>query len=130
MEPITLPDYELIVDYGYTSQFGGGYEYGRVPQIEMPSTLIMGASIINFGGLQQNNIVVTGTVSDADGNTVATASTNIASMINGDTVVTEETVTLPSPMPLGLYSVYFSVTSDDIGTDDNVNNNFTTRYFG
>lgn len=129
VELITLPDYELIVDYGYTSQFGGGYEYGRVPQIEMPSTIIMGASIVNFGGLQQNNIVVTGTVSDADGNTVATASTNIASMINGDTVVTEETVTLPSPLPYGMYTTMFTVTSDEIGGDENAANNVAYRYF-
>ena len=129
VELMTLPPHELVMDYGYTSQFGGGYEYGRIPQIEMPSTLILGASVINFGGLDQNNITVTATVTNAGGATVATASTDIASMINGDTVVTEETVTLPSPLPVGLYTAYFTLTSDDIATDDNLNNNFAYRYF-
>ena len=50
-------------------------------------------------------------------------------MLNGDTVVTEETVSLPSPLPLGLYTTYFTVTSDDIATDENPNNNFAYRYF-
>ena len=129
VELVTLPDHELIMAYGYTAQFGNGYEYGRIPQAQMPSTLVLGAEVVNFGGLQQNNITVTATVTDGGGNTVATATSNITSMINGDTVVTEETVSLPTPLPVGLYTTYFTVTSDDIATDDNPNNNSSYRYF-
>src|SRR5690606_2199194 len=73
--------------------------------------------------------VVTATVEDEGGNTIATATTNIPSMLNGDTVGTEEIVALPTPLPLGRYTVYFTLSSDDIGTDANLSNNTAIRYF-
>lgn len=129
VELSTLPDHELIMDYGYTVQFSEGYEYGRVPQSQMGSTLNVGASVINFGVLAQANVVVTATVEDEGGATIATATSNIPSMLNGDTVVTDEVVTLPSPLPVGRYTVHFSLSSDDIGTDANLDNNTAIRYF-
>lgn len=129
LELSSLPDHELVMEYGYTVQFSDGYEYGRVPQSLMPATLIAGASVINFGGVDQTNVEVIATIEDEGGASVATATTNIPTLASGDTAATEELIALPNPMPLGRYTVTFTLNSDDIGLDANENNNTAIRYF-
>ena len=126
---ITLPDHEIIMDYGYTAQFGGGYEYGRVPQSQMPSTLDVGAGVINFGANDQTNVSVSISLMDESMTEIGSAIVPIGTMLNGDTSVAEANITLPSPTPVGIYTAYFTVTSDQIGMDDNMSNNFAYRYF-
>lgn len=130
VELVTLPDYELINSWGYVVPFGGGYEYGRIPQLHMPSTVSVGAQIVNFGGQEQTNVSVTATMEGPDGSQVDEATFNVSSgMLNSDTVITESTLNMPEDMPLGIYTVTFTISSDNIDQDDNPNNNTSVRYF-
>lgn len=126
---ITLPDYEMITTWGYTSQFGNGMEYARIPQNQMPSTINAGAQVVNFGSQPQTNVTVTTTITDASSATVGTATSTFATMNNGDTVLSDETITLPSPLPVGLYTATFTISSDQIGSDENPADNTAYRYF-
>lgn len=125
----TLPDHELVMDYGYTSQFGEGTEYGSMPQVQMPGSINVGAGIINFGGATQNNVSVNVSVKDAANNEVANTTINVGSMAMGDTMVADADLTLPTPLPIGTYKAEFTISSDDIANDTDPNNNSKTRYF-
>ena len=124
-----IPENELVMDYGYTSQFGGGYEFGRVPQSQMLSTINVGASISNFGLNTQENITVNISLKNSSGTEVASTSINLPDILNADTAVADANLTIPSPLPLGLYTAHFTVTSDAIGQDDDPTNNEQYRYF-
>ena len=125
----TLPDNELVMDYGYTSQFGGGYEYGRVPQNQMTSTLNVGAGIINFGSNTQNGVSVHVSLMDASSAEIASTDIPLGTINNSDTMIADANLTLPSPMPVGVYTALFTVTSDSIGVDFDTANNHKYRYF-
>ncbi len=125
---VTLPDHEILMDFGYTGAFGDEFEYARIPSTQLPASIHVGASIVNFGGLAQTNVVVNASVRNAAGTEVATASTTIPNMNSGDTIMTDELIAVSS-FPLGKYSVYFTLTSDQIGMDLNPNNNSKYRYF-
>lgn len=124
----SLPPNELIMDYGYTAQFGGGYEYGRVPQSLMPNTINVGAGITNYGGNAQTNVTVNVSLKDAANNEVGSSSISLGSMNNAETLIADAEMTVPSPMPLGLYTAYFTITSDSIAEDAIPSNNTKTRY--
>ena len=127
---ITLPEHDLIMDYGYTAQFGGGYEYARVPASQMPTTMDAGAAVINFGAEDQTNVSVSVSVRDESDMEVASATSDVvALMVNGDTAVFETPLTFSPALALGTYTAYFTMNSDQIGMDENVNDNSRNRYF-
>ena len=127
---ITLPDHDLIMGYGYTAQFGGGYEYARVPASQMPSSIDVGAEVVNFGALEQTNVSVSASLRDENGVEVGSiTSATTPSMVNGDTVVFDMILTPNSTLGIGTYSVYFNLTSDQIGMDEDFSNNTKYRYF-
>ncbi len=127
---VTLPNNELIMDYGYTSQFADGFEYGRVPVSQMPASINVGASVINFGGLQATNVSVTVALTDENNVELATMTSPITPvMANGDTVLFDMTLTPSTPLGVGNYRARFTMTSDQIGDDDDLSNNMRDRYF-
>ena len=109
------------MDYGYTAQFGGGYEYARVPASQMPTTMDAGAAVINFGAEDQTNVSVSVSVRDESDMEVASATSDVvALMVNGDTAVFETPLTFSPALALGTYTAYFTMNSDQIGMDENV----------
>lgn len=126
-----LPENELIMEYGYTVQFGGGYEYGRVPQIQMQmqNTLDVGAGIINYGSNTQTNVTVFVSLKDANGTEIGSSTMAIGTIAPTDTAMVDGLITIPSPLPVGLYTAYFTMTSDSIGVDAMPADNFKNRYF-
>lgn len=124
-----LPENELIMDYGYTSQFGGGYEYGRVPQNQMQNSLDVGASVINYGSNVQANVTVFLSLKDANGTEIGSSTMAIGTIAPTDTAMVDAVITIPSPLPVGLYTAYFTMTSDSIGVDALPGDNFKNRYF-
>lgn len=129
---ITLPDHDLIMDNGYTAQFGilGGFEYARIPASQMPSSIDVGAEVVNFGAMEQTNVSVSASLRDENGVEVGSAtSATTASMLSGDTVRFDMTLTPNSTLGIGAYSVYFNMTSDQIGMDEDFSNNTKYRYF-
>ena len=126
---ISLPDNELVMDYGYTSQTGSGYEYGRTPVNQLLPTLNVGAEVVNFGGMDETNVVVNVSLRDANNVEVGSATSQLGTMMTGDTIVTDENIVLPNPVSTGLYTAYFTMTSDQIGMDDDTTNNSKIREF-
>ncbi|MCC6840031.1 MAG: T9SS type A sorting domain-containing protein [Flavobacteriales bacterium] len=124
----TLPAYEMIAESGYAVPFGGGYEYGRIPVSQMSTSVSVGAQVVNFGSEAQTNVTLTTTVTGPGGATIGTATENLSTMNHNDTVVTEETITFPSPAPVGLYTFTYVVSSDDIASDEDMANNTVYRY--
>ncbi|MBS1937946.1 MAG: T9SS type A sorting domain-containing protein [Bacteroidetes bacterium] len=125
---ITLPPYELITENGFVVPFGDGYEYGRIPQSQLPPSLSVGAQVVNFGGQQQTNVTLTTTITGPGGATVGTVTHTVGTMNHNDTTNAAESFSLPTPTPLGLYTFKFEVSSDQIGQDENANNNVSYRY--
>lgn len=124
-----LPGNELIMDYGYTVQFGDGYEYGRVPAEQMGTTLEVGAGIINYGGNPQDNVTLLVSLQDASSTEIGTTTVNLGTILSGDTVHAESVLDLPVPMPLGMYTAHFTLTSDSIDIDLDPTNNAKQRRF-
>jgi hypothetical protein len=124
-----IPDHEMVMDYGYASTTSDGHEYGRIPVDQMPGTLNVGAEVVNFGSQDQTNVTVEADLQDAGSNSLGTATGTIGTMLHMDTVVTDEDIALPGTMAAGLYSVTFSVLSDQIGSDDDPDNNTKVRNF-
>jgi hypothetical protein len=124
-----LPGNELDMQYGYTAEFGGGYEFGRVPQSQLLSTINVGASIYNYGGNTQNNVTVNVSLTDASNAEIAATSIPLGTIDSGDTMVADAMLTVPSPMATGLYTAHFTMTSDSIAEDQVADNNEKTRYF-
>ena len=123
-----LPVNELIMDYGYTSQFGGGYEYGRVPQGQMQNSVEVGAGIINYGLNTQNNVTVYVSLKDADDVEIGSSTIILGTIAPTDTALADAVITFPSALPVGPYTAYFTMTSDSIGVDAMPANNFKNRY--
>lgn len=123
---VTLPDFEIEMEYGYASTTGQGEEYGRIPQAQLPGTLNVGAGVFNFGGLDQSNIVVTSSFSGptAINNVVAT----IPSLPSQQGAFTDDDLSLP-PLATGEYTVNFTMTSDQIANDLDPDNNSAIRNF-
>ncbi len=127
---VTLPDFEISMEYGYTSTTGTGEEFGRIPSAQLPSSMNVGAGIFNFGGQEQTNVVVSMEVLDAASNPVPgfTATTTIATIPSQTEVVTDEDVTLPT-LANGVYTANFTMTSDQIGDDEDPSDNSQVRNF-
>ena len=124
-----LPPNEMIMDNAYTSQFGGGYEFGRVPQSQMLPTLNVGAEIINFGGNPQTNVVVNVSLTDVSNTEVASTAITLGTMSGGDTILADAYMTLPDPMAVGTYKAHFTIASDSIAEDLDPSNNAKDRTF-
>ncbi len=124
----TLPDHELIMLYGYTAQFGGGVEYGTVPQSQMPSSINVGSAIYNYGGNAQTNVSLTVSLKNASNTEVGSLTIPVGTIASGDTAHPDGQLTVPANMPLGTYTADFTMTSDDIAQDQHPDNNTAKRY--
>ncbi len=124
----SLPDYEMVMNYAYTSTTGSGEEYGRIPSSQLPATMNVGAELYNFGGQEQTNVVVTCSVTDEDDIVVFTDEAVVGTIASGDSIVTDRDVTLPA-LPVGKYTATFTWTSDQFDLDLNPANNSRVRTF-
>jgi len=127
----TLPDYNMVMNYAYTSTTGEGEEYGRIPAAQLPGTMNIGAEIHNLGLLEQTNVSVDVVFEDAAGNAVPGFSGTLTAgtMQPADTVVVDGDINIPAGLPIGLYTATFTITSDNIGLDADLSDNELTRNF-
>lgn len=125
----TLPPNEIIMENAFTSQFGGGYEFGYVPQSQMLSTIDVGANIINYGGNPQTNVVVNVSLKNASNVEVGSSVITLGTIAAGDTMPAEAQLTLPDPTNVGIYTAFFTMVSDSIAEDNNTANNALQRVF-
>lgn len=125
----SVPENDLVLDFGYTVQVGGGYEYGRIPQSQMPPSMEVGAQVVSFGSGTQTNVAVNISLIDPDGGVVASTNSPIGTMYQNDTVLVEAVFNLPDPMAVGRYTTQFTVGSDQSELDEDPANNHKHRYF-
>lgn len=127
----TLPDYNMVMNYAYTSTTGLGEEYGRIPAAQLPGTMNVGAELINLGLFEQTNVALEVAFEDADGNLVPGFSGTIpvGTMPSADTVVADGNINIPAGLPIGLYTATFTISGDNIAVDADPADNELTRNF-
>lgn len=125
---ITLPETEIRMNFGFTSHTGNGEEYGRIPGTQLNPTMNVGAEVYNFGGSDQTNVVVTLSLLNESLVEVANTSEALGTIASQDTAIMDQDLDLPS-LPPGLYTANFTLTSDQIATDEDVTNNTAVRTF-
>lgn len=134
IEIISLPEFDLIMNYGFLAQFGdqpglgGATEYHRLPQNQLGNTVQVGAGVTNYGFGDQTNVQLHISLQDSDGTEVASETVDLGTMVNGDEVDTDLWMTIPSPLPAGNYTCHFTLSSDNIGDDASPGNNEAVRY--
>lgn len=126
-----LPDYEIQMNYAYTSTTGTGEEYGRIPASQLPGTMNVGAELFNLGLGVQTNTSVTVAFADNDGNAVPGFSTtlDLGDVASGETVVADGNINIPTGLPNGIYRASFAIESDNINEDFDDSNNAGARHF-
>lgn len=120
----TVPDNEIVLNYGYTSITGSGEEYGRVPADQFGSTLNIGGEAFNFGGQDQTNVSVDVTFSGAQD---LSTSIPVGTLATQATFIADMDYTM-SPN-VGNYTVTFDVNSDQLALDGNLDDNQRVRTF-
>lgn len=123
-----LPEYEMRMNYGYTSTTGTGEEYGRIPATQLPSTMNIGAEVLNYGSATQTNVAVECIIRDDNDNTVLTQNTTIGELASGAIAISDDNVNLPF-LDLGRYEATFRIVSDDIDQEGDTTDNTRLRHF-
>lgn len=123
-----LPEYEMRMNYAYTSTTGTGEEYGRIPVTQLPATMNIGAEVVNYGATTQTNTSVECVITTQSGTEVLTQTTPLGDLTAGQTLVSDDWVNLPF-MDLGRYNATFSINSDFIDQDGDSTDNAKVRNF-
>jgi hypothetical protein len=105
----------------YVSSTGTGEEYARIPENQVPAEMNVGCYVKNLGYDTMTNVTVT---IDMDG---ALSTYTLAELLPGDTMFVDDYVAAPSA--LGLHSVLYTVTSDQIATEGDTTNDDASRYY-
>ncbi|MCI1752484.1 MAG: T9SS type A sorting domain-containing protein [Flavobacteriales bacterium] len=129
LELSPIPDNEISMSYGYTAQFGRGYEFGRVPAAQFLADMNVGAELVNAGANAQTNVNVNVSLKDPSSTEVGSSSIDVADIPQGDTALADANMTLPSTLTNGIYTADFTMTSDQIADDDDPSNNARQRSF-
>lgn len=125
---VILPEYEMRMNYAYTSTTGEGEEYGRIPATQLPSTMNIGAEVLNYGSAVQTNSSVQCVITTQAGAEVLTHTTPLGDIQSGASIVSDDWVNLPF-MDLGRYNATFSINSDFIDQDGVLTDNSKVRNF-
>lgn len=128
---VTMPDYEVQMNYAYNSTTGLGEEYGRIPLAQLPSTLNLGAEVYNLGVTPLGAAGVQVEYKDATDNVVPELSTtiNLSTIASGDTMLANIDLNFPSELALGVYRGTFSIVGDNMALDFDTTNNKKMRHF-
>lgn len=128
---VTLPEHEIIMNYAFASMTAEGDEYGRIPASQLPGTISVGAGIFNFGMSDQLNVNLHVTFEDAAGNDVPGFSTVIpvGTILSRDTAEVSTDITVPTGLPIGVYTGRFTLTGDQIDLDTDPGDNELSRVF-
>lgn len=128
---VTMPDYEVQMNYAYTSTTGLGEEYGRIPRAQLPAAMNLGAEVYNLGVSPLGDAGVQVEVKDASGTVVPELSSTIdlSTIASGDTVVADANLNFPAGFATGVYSAAFSIVGDNMPMDFDTTNNKKLRNF-
>lgn len=131
----TVPEFEMILDYGFLAQYGeqpglgGACEYHRLQPNQMEGSMLVGGGVINYGFGEQTNVQLHISMVDEDAQEVASATIDLGTLLGGESVDVETWMNIDNmPLPYGLYTCNFWITSDNIDDDANPNDNTAVRY--
>lgn len=110
---IEQPANDLVVNSSYVSHTGGGEEYGRIPQSQLPSEMNVGGEFYNFGFEDQSNVTSSFELFDPNSNSVLYADASIGTVLVDETYNMDESATPSSALTPGLYEGVFTVLSDE-----------------
>jgi hypothetical protein len=135
VDDITLSEtstVDMAMFSGYMSHTGTGDEFGRIPENQVGTTMHVGGTVANIGLDDLTNVTVTVNVVDGGGNPAfshTTAAVDIAADACGfSTSFLDEPVTIPALTP-GVYTATYTISSDQGGSDANLDNNTVVRVF-
>ena len=100
---------------------GSGLEYSRITQLQVPAEMNVGCYVKNEGYEPMTNVEVN---IDLGGNVYTQTQ---AELLPGDTMFVDGLIA--SASDFGIHNAYYTVTSDQSGTDGNADNNASTRYY-
>ncbi|HOY28867.1 MAG TPA: T9SS type A sorting domain-containing protein, partial [Flavobacteriales bacterium] len=124
----TLPEYEVRMNYAYTSTTGTGEEYGRIPISQFPPIMNIGAEVLNYGSAPQTNVSVQCIIRDASNTEVFEETILVGELATSASSVADAFVNLPG-LGFGVYEATFTILSDQIDLDLDVTNNSLKRQF-
>jgi hypothetical protein len=113
-------DAKLFASY-VSSVAGSGLEYSRIAQLQVPAEMNVGCYVKNEGYEPMTNLAVN---IDLGGNVYTQTQ---AELLPGDTMFVDGLIA--SASDFGIHNAYYTVTSDQSGTDGNADNNTSTRYY-
>ncbi len=125
---VVLPEYEMKMNYAYTSTTGTGDEYGRIPATQLPTSMNIGAEVVNNGSATQTNVGVECIVRKADGTVAFTHNTAVGELVGAQSVVSDDQADLPF-LDLGKYNATFTITGDQLDQDGTPADNSKVRNF-
>ncbi|MCO6483105.1 MAG: T9SS type A sorting domain-containing protein [Flavobacteriales bacterium] len=131
----TVPEFELILDYGFLAQYGsqpglgGACEYHRLQPDQIESPMQVGGGITNYGYADQNNVQLHISMVDESSQEVGALTIDVGTLASGETIDLEDAMDINNmPLPYGKYTCNFWITSDNIGDDANPTDNTAVRY--
>ncbi|MDQ3101873.1 MAG: hypothetical protein M3R08_10840, partial [Bacteroidota bacterium] len=119
---------DVWIDYGYVANNQEGIEYGRMPASNIGSELYVGGQVTNFGIQAQNNIELTVELEDSNGGMIGSTTFNEPSMESATSVMFDGSISVPT-LSEGLYTVTYTLTSDEEQDGEEFGNNVEIRYF-
>lgn len=124
-----VPDFERSIGGARLSHIDPVLQYGRVPRAQLFSDFYLGAFVDNLGANDQTNLTVNAVVTAPGGGTAFSASQTFASIPSAGADTMLQTVALPGSLDEGVYTVNYSITSDnDAEEDDPTNDTYERRF--
>jgi len=125
---IPLPNYDKELSFSLITHTGDGYEYGRIPENQLPTNMTFGWSVINDGALDQTNLVVDADITNAAGTTVLNSTQTVPVFMEGDTLLIENMEPTSGLAP-DIYDVSFTSITDQDSLDATPTNDAEDRVF-
>jgi hypothetical protein len=114
-----VPDHERAIGGALLSHMDPELQYGRVPRNQLFPEFILGAYVDNIGANAQTNLSINASVSGPGGGTAFAASQTFASVPAAGADTMYQVVNLPAGLDQGVYTVTYSITSDQDAEEGN-----------
>lgn len=125
----SVPEYERRLGGAMLSHMDPDLQFGRVPRGQLFPDFHLGAYVDNFGSNAQTNLTINAVVTAPGGGTAFSAAQTFGSIPGAGADTMYQTVTLPSGLAEGVYTVNYSITSDQNAEEGNTADDTFERRF-
>jgi len=125
----SVPEYERRLGGAMLSHMDPDLQFGRVPRSQLFPDFHLGAYVDNFGSNAQTNLTINAVVTAPGGGTAFSAAQTFGSIPGAGADTMYQTVTLPSGLAEGVYTVNYSITSDQNAEEGNTADDTFERRF-